>query len=231
MAVLTKAQAGTGTEAHIGILVDGMELWGPDLRLLPPLADQLARLDAALSDPDHYAEEWLAVQAELADKNARRGAELVWGNDDAEDAEPVLYFGGVSCDDQEPERRLRSGAISDHLPDDPPYRHAIRRLLIARGHYIDNRRTSRAAIFAAMRQAIAMRAQIMVSPRGSLEVADGWPAARDDDRSEKDLDDAYIALTTIVRLMRRWRAANVIARAVRIAGRPVSGFMVLEARS
>ncbi|WP_404713170.1 hypothetical protein [Sphingomonas sp. MMS24-J13] len=210
----------------IGKIINGLELWAPDLRDLPPLEHFLALLDEAVGDPASYAEVWLDVTSTCF---GAPGASVSWQPNDADDADPELHGCWIACDDLFDQRKLWSDAIRAHKGDDPEKRTAIIKLLLSRGEYHDNRKAPRRRVFKAMRAFLDHGGRLMINPKGRFALGGCWPAHRDDIRTEEQLDDALESLIELHTMARRWKGMKLISRAVRILGKSYSGWTVLEA--
>lgn len=216
-------------EASRSKLARSIDLIGPDLRNMPPLAEYLSRLDAALPDPLEYAYAYNAVVAEISGGDADGlGCSLFWGNNDPDDAEPRVYGGFIACDDLEEMRREYARAIHDHHPQPDQYRPELIALLLSRGHFSDNRRVDRRALFQVVGAMLKQGGRLMLNPDGGLEAAPAWPRRRDDARTEQEVQSAGRIACDYFRLAQRWRSHKALKRIVTMLGKPMNGWLVVE---
>lgn len=204
-------------------------LIGPDLRKLAPLSEYLARLDELAHDAAAYAHEYNSITAELSTGDADgMGCTLMWSNDDPDDAEPIIYGGFIACDEQGELRRHYADALHEHAGRPNGFRDELKRLLLSRGHFSDNRRVDRKELFQAVGAMLDRGGSILIRPNGQFEHKPRFPfEAKSDDEADQILE----AGRHYLRLAQRWRSKKALTRIVSMLGeRTSNGWQVLNGR-
>jgi hypothetical protein len=204
------------------------DLLGPDLSLLPALADQIAELDRvkAGDDVDEYVITWLAI----SDLNGGGGSAF-WGNDDHPEARAQLQT-GVHCDSQEHARRERWQALRDHSLQVDGFRIAMERELLRRWRYCDNRRAPWWEIKAVVRAFMATNGRLLLPPdprrRGQpVELSFDTRGLLKGAWTDADM----CAAKAMNRMLQRHRAHSKILRIVKALGTKTdNGWIVLAGK-
>jgi hypothetical protein len=207
------------------------ELFGPDLDILPTLADQIAALNRvkATGDVEEYVVTWIMI----SDQNGG-GAFAMWGNDDHPEADAELKT-YIACDTQEEARRERWQALHDHHETVEGFGIMMERELLRCGRFVDNRRAPLKEVKAVVRAFLATNGRLLLLPDGAARrqrcrVEASYDTFRFLGNGWTEIDGC--AATAITRMLRRWRAQSSLERIIRTLGTPApNGWTILGAKA
>jgi hypothetical protein len=190
----------------------------PDMRTVTPLATMLAALAHVADDDVAFVERFRRYVSEV-------GCTLIAHFDRDGDLGLTL---GSPCDVRVRHRNRWTYYLFDRLDAVEGRRELLLRQLIVEGICWDERPPRPRETTLAIRDFLHAGGRILISPCGRLE-ENGCDAALSlfDPRADACASAAF----RYVEVRRRFRADRQIRRAVRLIGRAVNGWQVLEARS